>query len=315
MLILSAISLIAMSLCKSYTLSLPICVAIGLTSVTPQLLVPFGAMLSEPSERGKNIGTIMSGLMIGMLASRVLSGVIGGYIGWQAIYVIASVVILILFVVLLKMLPNTERSSNINYFTSVKSLFSLPKKYPILLESAINGFLIFATFSAFWAVLTFYLEGDKFGFNSNIVGLFGLLGIAGAVMAPVAGRMSDSKGTRFTVLFHILVVIIAVAVLAILGQWIVGIVVGTILIDYGIQCCNVSNQARIQALSDEERNRITSVYMVCFFLGGASGSYLGSLLYDSFGWYGFVSFGGGLLIAALIVHLIFPKTVNNRTED
>jgi predicted MFS family arabinose efflux permease len=63
---------------------------IGITSIVPQLILPLAASLSAPEERGKVVGTIMSGLLVGILLSRTLSGFIGDTLGWRAMFWIAS---------------------------------------------------------------------------------------------------------------------------------------------------------------------------------------------------------------------------------
>jgi predicted MFS family arabinose efflux permease len=63
----------------------------------PQLILPLAASLSAPEERGKVVGTIMSGLLVGILLSRTLSGFIGDTLGWRAMFWIASGLCLVLF--------------------------------------------------------------------------------------------------------------------------------------------------------------------------------------------------------------------------
>jgi len=41
--------------------------AVGITTVAPQMIIPLAAQLAAPHERGKVIGNIMSGLLIGIL--------------------------------------------------------------------------------------------------------------------------------------------------------------------------------------------------------------------------------------------------------
>lgn len=298
----SIISLFLFTLSPNFTVAVIISFTIGLTSIVPQLLIPFGAQMSEPQDRGKNIGTIMSGLLIGMLASRVFSGLIGNNFGWKSVYLCATVLVGIIFILLYKMLPKNNQVQSITYINSLKSLFTLPKKYKVLAQSSVIGAVIFAIFSAFWSVLTFYLS-NKFKFSSDIIGLFGVLGISGAIFAPLAGKMSDKKGTSFTILFHLVIIAVLIIILKIFENNIVGIVIGIILLDYGVQCCNVANQARIQSLSNSERNRITSIYMVSFFLGGSCGTYIGTNLYDLFSWNGFIIMSTVLILFALIFHI------------
>lgn len=309
MISLSILSLLGMYISPNFILACIACLAIGITSVIPQLLLPLCAKLSDEQVRGKNIGHIMSGLLTGVVLSRVVSGTVGKYIGWKSIYIIAVVLMAVLFVVLKFTLPicTADEKGNLNYASSIKSMFLLPKKYPVIAEAAINGFMILAAFSALWTVLTFHLQGTPFNFETNIIGLFGILGVSGALFAPVAGKISDKKSARFTVGINIAIIVVSYFCFIAFGFKVWGLIAGVVLLDMGVNSCNVANQTRIQSLSESERNRITSIYMVTMFAGGAVGSYLGSALYTNFGWYGFCSIGIITQLIAVIVHIISSK--------
>ena len=306
MLLLSALSLLTMYFSTSFIITSIDCIAIGITSVIPQLFLPLCAKLSEESERGKNIGYIMSGLLIGVLLSRVISGMVGKYFEWRIMYLIAVFFMICLFLVLKIMFPVCEVDKNINitYISSLKSMITLLKKFPIIREAAMNGALILAAFSALWTTLTFHLQSSFFNFDTNIVGMFGLLGVSGAILAPLAGNLSDRKGEKFTVGVNIAIILVSYICFIIFGFKVWGIIIGVVLLDMGVNSCNVANQSRIQRLSEEARNRITSIYMVSLFTGGAIGSYLGALLYNNYGWYGFCTIGVATQIIAICVHLI-----------
>lgn len=310
MLVLAALSLFTMYLSSNFVLTAAACLAIGTTSVIPQLMVPLGAKLSTDAERGKNIGHIMSGLLIGVLLSRVISGMIGKYFGWKTIYLIAVLFMIALFLLLKIMLPicKPNMNTNMNYISSLKSMTTLPGKFPVLREAAINAAMFMVAFSAFWTTLTFQLQSSTFHFGTNIVGMFGLLGVTGVMFAPFSGKLSDNKGAKFTVGINIAIIFASYLCFLAFGFQIWGLILGVILLDMGVQCCNVANQTRIQRLSEEARNRITSVYMVSLFLGGAVGSYLGALMYNNFGWYGFCIIGLLTQIVAAFVHLMAKKS-------
>ena len=309
MIFLSILSLLGMYFSKNFILTCVACLAVGITSVIPQLLLPLCAKLSDEQVRGKNIGHIMSGLLTGVVLSRVVSGAVGKYIGWKSIYIIAVVLMSILFTVLKFTLPvcAADEKGDLNYTSSIKSMFSLPKKFPIIIEAAINGFMILAAYSALWTVVTFHLQGTPFNFETNIIGLFGILGVSGAMFAPIAGKISDRRSAKFTVGINIAIIIVSYLCFIIFGFKVWGLIAGVVLLDMGVNSCNVANQTRIQSLSESERNRITSIYMVTMFAGGAVGSYLGSTLYNHFGWYGFCTIGIITQLIAMIVHIISSK--------
>uniref|UniRef100_UPI0028B1DEDD MFS transporter n=1 Tax=Pseudomonas sp. TaxID=306 RepID=UPI0028B1DEDD len=60
----------------------------GLFSVVAQVLVPMGAALSDPAQRGRTVGTLMSGLLLGILLARTAAGLSAELGGWRSIYVL-----------------------------------------------------------------------------------------------------------------------------------------------------------------------------------------------------------------------------------
>lgn len=304
MLLLSVLSLTSMFFSHNITMLMVSSFAVGFTSIVPQFIIPLAAQLSAPKERGKIIGTVMSGLLIGILASRTFSGILGGYLGWRIVYIIAAGMMLILMIVLRKTIPSSKSVSNIKYIDLLKSLFKLIKTEAVLREASINGAMMFAAFSAFWTSLTFLLQSSHYNMGSQAAGLLGLVGISGALAAPLVGRIADKKGSRFVIGICIAIVIVSYIIFIFLGFKMFGLILGIILLDLGVQSCNVSNQTRIHSLNEEMRNRINTVYMVCFFLGGSLGSFLGSYSYSHFQWYGVCCFGIATQVIAFIVHKI-----------
>lgn len=303
MLLGAAISLLLLFFSPTITIALFASFGIGFCSVIPQLLIPFAAQLANPKERGKIIGSIMSGLLIGILLSRVVSGFIGRYMMWKNIYFIAAFCMLLLWVALRFILPKSYGDSKIKYIDSLKSMIVLIRQFPALREASVVGAMVFLAFSAFWTALTFLLQSSSYHMGTDVAGLFGLVGVVGALFSPWAGKISDKKGARFTVGINIVVIIAAYIVFGIWGFQLCGLIVGVILLDLGVQSCNVSNQTRIHQLSEEARNRITSVYMVSYFLGGALGSWLGTVSFQRFGWIGVCFIGLFSQLIAGYVHI------------
>lgn len=306
-LLCSIVSLISMSFSSNIYILVISSFTVGFTSIIPQLIIPLAAQLSNPQQRGQTIGTIMSGLLIGILLSRTISGIIGGYFGWRTVYLIAAIMMLVLMFILRKFIPLCEPISDIKYTQLLRSMINLIKTEPILREASINGALMFSAFSAFWTALIFLLESSHYNMGSEAAGLFGLVGISGALAAPLVGKISDKRGSRFAIGICIIVVIIAYLFFFLFGYKIWGLIIGIILIDLGVQSCNVSNQARVHSLNEKTRNRLNTIYMVSFFLGGALGSFLGSYSYSNFGWYGVCTFGISTQIIAVILYNVRRK--------
>jgi len=307
MLLFSVISLMSMFFSSNIYILTISSFAVGFTSIIPQLIIPLAAQLSNPQQRGQTIGTIMSGLLIGILLSRTVSGILGSYLGWRIVYLIAAIMMFALMLILRKLIPLCNPISDIKYSELLKSMIHLIKTEPILRESSLNGALIFSAFSAFWTSLIFLLESSHYNMGAEAAGLLGLVGVSGALAAPLVGKVADKRGSRFAIGICIVVVIVSYLLFFLFGFKIWGLVLGVILLDLGVQSCNVSNQARVHSLNEETRNRLNTIYMVSFFLGGAFGSFLGSYSYSHFGWYGVCTFGIITQILALIIHNISKK--------
>ncbi|MDR3601469.1 MAG: MFS transporter [Desulfosporosinus sp.] len=302
MLLCSACSLMLMFSSFSITVISIAAFAVGFTSVVPQLLVPFAAQLADPRERGKIIGTVMSGLLIGILVSRTFSGLVGEYWGWRIVYLIAAALMIILAIFLSRLLPSCPPTSRMKYKELFKSMLSLTKSLPVLREASLNGALMFAAFSVFWTSLVFLLESSHYHLGADAAGLFGLVGVTGAAAAPIVGRIADQRSPRFTVGIGMISVILAYLCFFAFGFKLWGLIIGVILLDLGVQSCQISNQARVHALDDGARNRINTVYMVSYFIGGALGSFLGSYSYAHFEWYGVCILGLLTQLIAVVAH-------------
>lgn len=302
MLLCSACALILMYFSMNMTFIFTASFAIGFTSVVPQLIVPLAAQLSEPEQRGKIIGTVMSGLLVGILLSRTFGGLVGEYWGWRTVYLIASFLMILLAVFLTRLLPVSPPASNMSYRDLFKSMAALIREYPVLREASLNGAMMFAAFSAFWTSLVFLLKSSHYHLGSDAAGLFGLVGVVGALAAPIAGRAADKKSPKYTVGIGMGIVVLAYICFLIFGFQLWGLIAGVILLDLGVQSCQISNQSRVHALNNEARNRINTVFMVSYFIGGALGSFFGSFSYAHFGWYGVCILGLLTQVIAVLGH-------------
>ena len=300
-------SLIAAALSQSLLLLIISSFFIGFTSAVPQLFVPMAAQLSDDKGRGRAIGIVMSGLLIGILGSRVLSGFVGEQFGWRVIYYSAAILMGLLFFILQAKLPKLNPHFPGSYGSLLKSIFHYFKTEPELRIASLRGALAFAGLSAFWTTLVFLME-DSFGYGSTITGLFGLFGIAGALGATIVGKINDKINKNRLIIFSAVLLIISWAIFLISANSIFGLIIGVILVDLGLQALHITNQNIIFSKNPEGRNRINTVYMVSFFIGGAMGTTLGALAWESYKWTGVSALGLGLSTLILISHFFFGKT-------
>jgi predicted MFS family arabinose efflux permease len=280
---------------------------IGLVSITPQLIVPYAATVAKPERRGQVVGMIMGGLFIGILFSRVMAGVMGALLGWKAVFLAGAGLTLTISMLLAALLPSQRPTTQLTYGQLLGSLFPLLAREPVLRRHALLGALGFGAFSAFWTTLAFYLAARPEHYGSEVAGLFGLVGIVGAGIAPVSGWLSDRYSARAVNGASLAVVLGSFLLMLLADESILLLIVGVLLMDAGVQTNQISNQTRIYALAPDERNRITSIYMFLYFLGGAIGSAIGAAAWMNWHWTGVCLAGAGLAAAALGVIGAAPR--------
>ena len=274
---------------------------VGFTTVVPHVAVPLAAHLAPPAERGRVVGVMMGGILVGILLARTAAGFAGALLGWRAVYLMAAALMVALAAALRLLLPESRPEHAIAYPALLRSLFTLAREEPVLREAALLGALGFGAFSVFWSTLAFFLEGPPYGMGSQAAGLFGLLGAAGAVAAPVVGRLADRVSPRGNAGAAIALALASFGLFALAGRSLAGLVAGVVLMDLGVQANHVSNLARVHALRPEARSRLNTVYMVTYFAGGALGTALGTWAWTAWGWSGVCGAGALLLAAALAV--------------
>ncbi|WEK21627.1 MAG: MFS transporter [Candidatus Pedobacter colombiensis] len=304
---LMTISLLAMTIAPNLGF---LCVAsflVGFTSVVPQMFVPMAAEMATPEKRNSAIGMVMSGLLLGILLSRVVAGFVGEIWGWKMIYYIAAVAMITLAALISVKLPDIHPSFKGNYSKLMKSLIHLTKTQPVLRLAAFRGALGFAGFSAFWIALVFHLEGAPFHAGSSVAGLFGLVGAVGAIAAAFVGKIATRIPAYNIVLTAILLLLISWIIFYFGGYTYLGLVVGVILLDLGLQSMHIMNQSSFFALNLGANNRLNTVYMFSYFVGGSLGTFLASQAWKYYQWNGVIGVGVICTLLVLAAHIAYEK--------
>ena len=276
----------------------------GLSAVAAQVIVPHAATLATPEHRGRVVGTIMAGLLLGILLARTASGVLAGIGSWHTIYWVACAALLVLAVVLARLLPAHQPTARLSYPRLIGSVLSLLRDEPVLRRRSLLGALLFAGFSVFWTPLAFLLSGPAYGYSISTIGMFGLVGAAGALAASRAGRLSDRGHGRWVAGGGLLMLLLSWVLLAFAPVSLSALVAGVLLLDIAVQAVHINNQSVIYQLDEGARSRITSAYMTCYFIGGASGSALSTLAWTRHGWNGVCVLGAVLAVAGLVLFFL-----------
>jgi len=259
---------------------------VGMFAATAQILVAFSAHLAAPAERGRVVGTVMSGLLLGVLAARTVAGYLAQLVGWRGVYAVAAALMLLLAVALRMRLPQSPPVTDLRYTALLRSVVRLMREEPVLRVRSLYGALGFAGFSVLWTPLALMLAGPPYHLSTGLIGLFGLAGMAGALGAPLAGHSADRGGAARTTLLCAVLLTVSWLPTGLGHSSIVLLVLGIILFDFACQSMHITNQSEIYRLRPDARSRLTSAYMTCYFLGGVVGSALASVVYAADGWTG-----------------------------
>jgi predicted MFS family arabinose efflux permease len=303
LLLAAAISLFAVAAAPTVMFLALACFGVGAASSAVHVLVPFAAHLAPPAQRGRVVGTVLSGLLIGILTARTISGVLGSWLGWRAVYIVAGVAMLLLSVILRVKLPDVPPLQQISYGKLIRSIGELVLAHPELRQASLSGAMLFGSFNVFWTTLVFFLAGPPYHYGASVAGLFGLLGATGAAAAPLVGRFADRRGSRLAVLLGILITITAFVILAVGGRMLPVLILGVILLDLGVQAAHVANQTLVYSLAPHARSRLNTVYMFSYFLGGSLASYFATVFWTKAHWTGVCLFALTLLFIGLANHL------------
>lgn len=276
-------SLVLMVLSKGIILVWALSLLIGVCSAPAQIILPMAASLDKIN-RGKTVGIVFSGILVGILGSRVISGFITDWLGWRWVYGISAVMVLTITVLLKLYLPNVRHKFTGSYIALLQSTLSLVKQHRILRESAILGAFTFGIFCSFWTTVTFYLSGPAFNFHADTIGLFGIVAIGGALVAPYFGKLADKGNTRRSLMMTVGMIIFSLLLLKIFPLSVIVMVIAIFVLDIGVQATQITNFARIYSLDENSHSRLNTIYMTTYFIGGGIGTFFGLLCWKYGGW-------------------------------
>ncbi|MFC4907431.1 MFS transporter [Actinomadura gamaensis] len=287
----------------------------GLASVGAQVVVPFAAALAAPAERGKVVGTVMTGLMLGLLVARTASGALADLGGWRTVYWVDAALMAAMAVLLRAFLPRLgSADSGLTYPGLLRTTLSMFRDEPLLRWRAGIGALSLASFSVLWTALTFLLSGPGYGWSESSIGSVGLLGVVGALTATFAGRLADRGLVQVVSGAGTVLLVASWAASAAGGGSLFWLLTGVVVLDLAHQAVLNSTQNVLYALRPEARNRINSAFMTSLFLGGAVGSALTSAVWAHGGWNAVcvlgAAFSAGTVVLWLLERLTTARAAN-----
>ncbi|MDT7725491.1 MAG: hypothetical protein QOI21_2067 [Actinomycetota bacterium] len=299
-LLATAIALVVAGLAPGFGIFLAASVLVGITSVVAQILIPFAAHLAPEEQRGRFVGTVMTGLLLGILLARTLSSLVAAAWSWRSIYLVSAVLMLAVAVTLVRVLPRHHPKHDVTYPQLMRSIGELVRSEPALRRRAACQALMFGAFSCFWTTVAFELIRSH-GLSQAGIGIFALVGAAGAAAAPFAGRLGDRGHGRIGSGVSLTLAIIAMLIAMIGVSSLLVLAFAGILLDLAVQSHQVLSQQEIYSLRADARARINTVFMTTIFVGGAIASAASGLLYDAAGWSGVTLLGAALPAVGLVI--------------
>jgi predicted MFS family arabinose efflux permease len=311
----AAVALVACALAPNLWFFALASLAVGAASVAGQVMIPFAADLAPEERRGRVVARVMTGLLLGILLARTVSGFVASATGgFRGIYWLSAGLMLCFAAVLWRALPAEGPRPRHTYGALVRTSLRLLVTEPVLRRRAWHGAMAFAAFSALWTTLAFLLSGSPYHYSYAVIGLFGLVGAGGILAANVAGKLADSARVTLSTVGAGVLLTGSFALLWAGRTSLAALIVGIVVLDMGTQGMQITNQAVIYALRPDARSRITSAYMVCYFIGGAVGSVSAGTLYESHGWAGVCLLGTGFGVATLVLSAYERWRVAGRSE-
>ena len=303
--LLSVLALVSCAISPSFIILSLSLFSMGIVTISGQIILPLAGDLSREDERGHIVGIVSSGITTGILFSRFASGIIAGFWGWRSVYVIAAALNLVMVLVMIYVLPEIPAKNKFkSYGKLLASVFTTFKNHRSLPNILLHSGLIFGLiFNIFWTSLTFLLSAEPFNYNTFQIGLVSLAGLAAAVFGVGIGKLQD-KGLSIPALGAFIVVCLVSMVCGFaFSDSIVAIVIVAAVLSVAVQGVSVLTQTRLFNLSQGERSRLNTVFVVNNFIFGAVGSALASLLWSLGGWSYVMMAASAVSVAALIVWL------------
>lgn len=311
-LVVTALALVATAAAPSFSLLAAALLVVGVTSVVAQILVPLASTLAAENERGRVVGKVMSGLLVGILVARTASGLLSELGGWRLVFGLSAALMLALSAVLRRSLPLVHPSTDLSYPALLRSVGRLVVEQPTLRVRMIYGALGMGQFSVLWTTIAFLLAGKPYHYGDATIGLFGLVGLAGALAAQAAGRVADRGHHHLSTGVCFGLMALSWAAIATGKSSLGALIAGIAVLDLGIQGAQITNQSVIYALVPEARSRLTTAYMTTVFASAAAFSALASAIYDSGGWSAVATLGGALALLGVAVWAIEQTLARRR---
>jgi predicted MFS family arabinose efflux permease len=286
---LQSVFMLGMALAEEFALFTAASTLLGFVTIAPYLIPAFASKRVAPERLGQVTALLTVGVIFGILVARVGAGVVAERFGWRAVYWCAFALmagVTLALPLAMKSEGAAAKSPTGSYGALLASVFALARSNRDMLVSAAIQALNFAMFTATWLALALHLTSPQLGYGVDTVGYLAGLAAVSIVTTPRLGRLADRIGARRARMMAAMVQAVGLALLYPLGWSVWGIVVPLVVVNMVGPTIDVTGRMTFLSLAPAIRTRLTTIYIVIMFLGGAFGSLLGPAVYDWGGWAG-----------------------------
>ena len=274
---------------------------LGISSIMPQLFIPMATLYSRPENKTRNMGYVASGLVTGIVSARAVSGYIGEWLGWRAMFFIVAALMLAGLLITLKMMPQVTLTFRGTYRQLMQTVGSIFVSHPRIRLYSLRPAMSFGSMMSIWSCMAFHLAGSPFHAGSDMVGMLALCGVVGAIAASGVGKLVPRTGIlRMSVIGGCLQ-LTAWIIAWKFGNSYAGLIAAIILADIGAQCLQIANQSGSLQQLPQATNRVNTIFMTTFFIGGSLGTFCSGLGWSMAGWTGVCIVGGCFAAATLLL--------------
>ncbi|KFN01055.1 MFS transporter [Bacillus clarus] len=299
--LLSVVALIIIGFAPTSTILFIGMAIVGILATVTQTLVAYASTLSNPTERGRIVGFVTSGVVIGILLARTFAGILTDLSGWRSVYLTSAALMLLIVGLLYRKLPDLgHKQTAMSYPKLLRSVLLLFVQERILRIRGILALLIFTSFSMLWTSLVLPLSTAPYHLSHTAIGAFGFAGVAGALAATRAGRLADRGLGQRTTGIALFLLFISWFLIRLINYSLLPLVIGVILLDLAVQAVHVTNQSMIFTVRPEARSRLTASYMIFYSIGSATGAIISTNIYVNYGWNGVCLLGAFISAFALL---------------
>lgn len=308
---LSAVAAVALGLGAAAPGATALAAAVLVASaatVVPQLLVPLVAERAPAHRRASHVAALIAGLFTGVVAARVLGALVGQAFGWRYVFAGAAVLTALLGLASAAVLPAEHRRRTGPLFAGLAQLPGVVRGSAELRRACIRQGGMYGAWSALWTSLALLLTGSGtggYGMTTATAGLFGLFGLAAAVVAPLAGGLVDRFGAAKVVSAGYVTAAVSVPLFWVGGGALWALCTAAIVLHMALVANHIANQTL--ALTTTSTPAVANTaYVVAGFAGGALASALAGTAFTHWGWTGVCA------VAALWLALGWATTATPR---